>query len=315
MTEQPAFGTGAPCRWCAAIAWAGVLLASTLPGVVWAKASAAQGAGADPVWLPASIGVQVGGLVVLVLGASLWPAARTMRLPMVMLLAFVVGWRVLTPLVTERAAWGEWQASQPIGLSLATSRLQWVPPAALMTLVAAAAGLGRARLFLTKGDWAAPVVPEPLFPLKGWRWFPGMFVLVLLLGIVPLIVWEFVLGQPGWVSTLRPDFDKADRVLVHFPGIVAGSILNAAFEEYIFRMTLLACFIPAVGTRHALVLTSVLFALEHWPTSSAAGLVQGAYYGWLCAKSMTETRGCTWAIVQHTLGDIPIYALVAMARP
>src|SRR5688572_27035347 len=187
----------------AAFGWIGMLLASTFPAIIWGTV-APEEAG-DLLWLPASIGVQVGGLAILVLAALLWPTARPMRLPLVMLLAFLVGWRVLTPLVTQRAAWAEWQSSQPIGVSLATSRLQWVPPAALMTLVGVAAGLGRVRLFLTKGDWTAPVVPEPLFPLRRWRWFPGMFVLVLLLGIVPMALWEFVLGQPGWLTTLRPD--------------------------------------------------------------------------------------------------------------
>jgi hypothetical protein len=211
----------------AALAWVGMLLASTLPALIWAKISQ-EGAG-DPLWLPASIGLQVGALALLLLVALLWLPARPLRLPLIMLLTFLVGWRVLTPLVTQRAGWAEWQASQTIGVSLATSRLQWVPPAALMTLVAVAAGLGRVRLFLTKGDWSAPVVPEPLFPLRRWRWFPGMFVLVLLLGILPLVLGEFVLGMPGWVSALGPDFGKADRVLSHSLGILAASVLNAAF--------------------------------------------------------------------------------------
>jgi hypothetical protein len=299
-------------RPCVAIAWTAVLLASTLLAVIWGKVDPA-GAG-DTRWLPASIGVQVGGLFLLVLATLLWPTARPMRLPLVMLLAFLVGWRVLTPLVAQRAEWAGWQAGQPVGVSLATSRLQWLPPAALMTLVAVGAGVGRARLFLARGDWTAPVAPELLFPLKRWRWFPGMFVLVLLLGTVPLVVGEFVLGLPGWVTALGPDFGKADRLLTHFPGIVAGSVLNAAFEEYIFRATLLACFIPAAGVRHALGLTAVLFGLEHWPTAGF-GVVHTCYYGWLCGKSMTETRGWSWAVVQHTFGDIPIYALVAMSRP
>jgi membrane protease YdiL (CAAX protease family) len=237
-----------------------------------------------------------------------------MRLPLVMLLAFLVGWRVLTPLVTQSAAWAQWQTSQPVGMSLATSRLQWFPPAALMTLVAVGAGLSRAELYLVKGDWTAPVISEPLFPFRGWNWFPGMFVLFLLLGIVTFVLGEFVLGMRGWVTALGPDFTKANRVLVYFPGVVAASVLNAAFEEYLFRVMLLACFIPAVGTRHALGLTAVLFGLEHWPTAGI-GIILTCYCGWIYAKSMTETRGWSWATVQHIVGDLPIYALVAMARP
>src|SRR5262249_40890786 len=153
---------------------------------------------------PATIGVQVGGLALLLLVALLWPAARPMRLPLVMLLAFLVGWRVLTPLVTQSAAWARWQASQPAGMALAMARLQWLPPGALMRLVAGGAGLRRAELYLVVGDWTAPVVPEPLFPFRGWRWFPGMFVLFLLLGIATFVLGEFVLGMQGWVTALEP---------------------------------------------------------------------------------------------------------------
>ena len=141
-----------------------------------------------------------------------------------------------------------------------------------------------------------------------------MFVLFLMLTLLPLLFGEFVLGMRGWVTSLRPDFDKASRVLVHFPGVLAGSALNAIFEEYIFRIMLLACFIRTVGTGQALLLTAVLFGLEHWPTSGF-GIIHTCFWGWLLGKSMTETRGSSWAIVQHLIGDIPIYALVAMARP
>lgn len=295
-----------------ALACVGTLLASTLPAIVWGQ-FAPENAG-DPLWLPATISLQVGGLTLLLLVTLLWPPARPMRLPLTMLLAFLVGWRVLTPLVTQSAAWDHWQASQSVGMSLATSRLQWLPPAALMTLIAVGAGLSRADLYLVKGEWTAPVVAEPLLPLRGWRWFPGMFLLFLLIGIVMFVLGEFVLGMQGWVTGLGPDFNRADRVLLHFPGVVAGSVLNAVSEEYIFRVMLLACFIPAVGTRHALALTAVLFALEHWPTAGF-GIILTWYCGWIYAKSMTETRGWTWAAVQHIIGDIPIYALVAMARP
>jgi membrane protease YdiL (CAAX protease family) len=295
-----------------ALAWVGTLLASTLPAVIWERL--APDKAGDPVWVPATIWMQVGGLTLLLLVARLWPTARPMRLPLVMLLAFLVGWRVLTPLVTQSAAWAQWQASQPVGTSLATSRLQWLPPAALMTLVAVAAGLSRAELYLVKGDWTAPVVSGLLFPFRGWRWFPGMFVLFLLLGIVTFVLGEFVLGMRGWVTALGPDFSKAERMLVHFPGVVVASVLNAVCEEYLFRVMLLACFIPAAGTRHALGLTAVLFGLEHWPTAGI-GIVLACYWGWIYAKSMTETRGWSWAVVQHILGDVPIYALVVMARP
>lgn len=295
-----------------ALAWMGVLLASPLLAIVWGQL--AQESARDPRWLPATIWVQIGGVALLLLVALLRPTARPMRLPLLMLLAFLVGWRVLTPLVMESAAWTQWQAGQSIGMSLTTSRLQWLPPAVLMTLVAFAARLRREELYLVKGSWAAPVGPDPLFPFRGWRWFPGMFVLFLLLMVATFIVGEFMLGMRGWVSSLGPDFNKAERVLVHFPGIAAASLLNAVSEEYLFRVMLLGCFIPALGTRHALGLTAVLFGLEHWPTAGL-GIILTCYGGWIYAKSMTETRGWTWAAGQHFLADLPIYALVALARP
>jgi membrane protease YdiL (CAAX protease family) len=140
-----------------------------------------------------------------------------------------------------------------------------------------------------------------------------MFVLLVLFGLFPILVWESLLGMPGWTTVLKPDFDKWDRVLTYLPGILAGSALNATFEEYLFRVTLLACFIPAVGARQAVGLTAVLFGLEHWPTAGL-GVIHAAYYGWVCGKSIVETRGWSWAVVVHIFGDIPIYTLVALSR-
>ncbi|MBX3435697.1 MAG: CPBP family intramembrane metalloprotease [Pirellulales bacterium] len=294
-----------------ALAWSGMVLASPLPAIVWGEFSSEEAR--DPRWLPATIWAQISGLTVLLLIALLRPAARPMRLPLIMLLAFLAGWRVLTPLATKSDAWEQWQTNQSVGLSLATSRVQWLPPAALMTLVAVGGGLRRKDLYLTLGDWTAPVMPESLFPFRGWRWFPGMFLLIVFLTAATFLVGEFVLAAPGWITSLGPDFQKADRIRVHFPGIVAGSLLNAVSEECIFRVLLLGCFIPAVGVRQALALTAVLFGLEHWPTAGM-GIVLTSYCGWIYGKSMTETRGWSWAMVQHTLADLPIYALVVMAR-
>jgi membrane protease YdiL (CAAX protease family) len=289
-----------------------MVVASPLPAIVCGQFT--EDRALDTLWLPTTSGLQVGGLALLLLAALLWSPSRPMRLPLLMLLAFLVGWRVLTPLVTESAAWAQWQANQSIGMSLATSRLQWLPPATLMTVAAVGAGMSRVDLYLVKGNWAAQVSPEPLLPLRGWRWYPGMFVMFLFLTVATFTLVEFVLGMRGWVTALEPDFNKAERVLVYSPGIVAGSILNAVSEEYIFRAMLLGCFIPAVGIRHALGLTAVLFGLEHWPTAGI-GIILTCYSGWIYAKSVSETRGWTWALVQHVAADIPIYALVAMARP
>jgi protein-S-isoprenylcysteine O-methyltransferase Ste14/membrane protease YdiL (CAAX protease family) len=305
---QPVHGPSDSCTSddCVAnvvIAWAGTLLASTLPAIIGTRLMPEQ-AGSLLRSL-VLIGLPVCGLALLLLLALLRPTARPMRLPLLMLLAFLVGWRVLTPQITRSAAWLEWQETQPIGMSLATSRLQWVPPVLLMTLVAWGAGLGRRQMFLAIGHWHAPVIAEALFPLKGWTWFPRMFVLFLFLG--------FVFTVPVWVIAFEPDFTKADRVLVHLPGILSGSALNAMCEEYIFRAVLLGCFIPALGTRHALGLSGVLFGLEHWETAGITALL-GCYGGWIYAKSMAETRGWSWALVQHFFGDVPIYAIVAMAR-
>jgi hypothetical protein len=50
-----------------ALAWAGILLASTLPAIVWGQFAPEKAI--DPVWLPATIWVQVGGLVLLLVVA------------------------------------------------------------------------------------------------------------------------------------------------------------------------------------------------------------------------------------------------------
>ena len=142
------------------LAWAGTLLVSTLPAIIWEQFAPAPAG--DLRWMPATIWLQVGAQVLLCGVSLLWTTAKPMRLPMAMLLAFLVGWRVLTPLVAQTDASAQWQARQSIGMSLATSRVQWAFPALVMTLVALASRLSRRELFLTKGDWRASRPRAPI---------------------------------------------------------------------------------------------------------------------------------------------------------
>jgi membrane protease YdiL (CAAX protease family) len=264
--------------------------------------------GGAPTCPPALALGQAVGVSLLLLAALIRPAGRPMRRPLLALLAFLVGWRLLTPAVFEAAGWAEWVRGLPIGWSLVASRAQWLFPALLMTLVLVGGGRTRRDLFLAAGDWTAPVRPAALFPVRGLTWMHAAVIFTAL----QLVALPVVLAL-----TTGADFGKADRVVVHAPGILAGSALNAACEEYVFRAVPLACFIPAVGVRQAVGLTAVLFGLEHWygQPSGPVGVLITAYGGWWNAKSMVETRGCTWVWVLHTAGDVPIYAFVAMARP
>lgn len=190
-------------------------------------------------------------------------------------------------------------------MSLTVSRVQWLPPSLCMSACLIGSGCSREDLSLKPGAWRGPVRRDWAFPFRRVTW-PALFVgyAILTCTIAPLV----------WAWDRQPDFADLHQIMGDVPGILAGAVLNAALEELIFRMLLLAVLVPAVGPAHAIALTGILFGLEHCGTAGLLGIALSTYTGWLFAKSMLETAGCRWALLQHTLGDIPVYAIVALGR-
>ncbi len=137
-------------------------------------------------------------------------------------------------------------------------------------------------------------------------------------GIVVLVIW--VLLDEGWVTfTLAPGFDPRSfgSENIHWPvtvlrllglAVVVPIIEELFWRSFIMRWLEKQAFLnvepTSVGMR-ALVLSSMLFALEH--SQWLAGFIAGLVYGWLYIRT-----GKLWVpIVAHavTNGMLGVYIL------
>jgi membrane protease YdiL (CAAX protease family) len=237
-----------------------------------------------------------------------WPTAKPLRGFLLALLAFWVGKMLIEPLVFERAAWSNWMQQASWGIWLVADRLEKrLIPVALMALSLIGSGIGRRELFLVRGNPSAPAQPSRLHGIKEstpWNrvargWLPYyVAIAVIVLGI-----------------QIRPDLSQISRALIFLPAVVIAAAINAFAEEFMFRSMVLARLQPVLGPQQAIWMASGWFGLMHyfgWP-GGPIGVLLNVYLGWWAAKSMIETRGFVWAFSLHFLGDVIIYAFLAMS--
>jgi len=237
-----------------------------------------------------------------------WPTVKPLRGFLLALLAFWVGALLIQPFVFDRAAWSNWMQQASWGIWLVADRLEErLILVALMALTLIGSGIGRRELFLVRGNPSAPAQPSRLHLLKEstpWNrvargWLPYyVAIAVIVLGI-----------------QIRPDLSQISRALIFLPAVVIAAAINAFAEEFMFRSMVLARLGPVLGPRQAIWMAAGLFGLMHyfgWP-GGPIGVLLNVYLGWWAAKSMIETRGFVWAFSLHFLGDVIIYAFLAMS--
>ena len=287
-----------------AVLWLAALLTSSLPQLICHELVHVHGhrlLGVSSIVL-----YEFAGLLILTVCAFAIPCLRAARDSLLMMSAFHLGWSIISPGLINNPANERW-ARQEFGVAWAIllDRLILLPPAVLMTAVVA--GRYRRRdLFLAWGRFSAPVRWSVLFPLPVRSWSMmlaiGLFLAVALLGTL-------------LVQTIGFDWTDLERLPPHLPAVVTAAVFNAAGEEYVFRMLLLAVLIPAAGQRQAIAITAVSFGLGHWygQPSGPVGVALMTYAGWALAKSMVETEGAGWAFCLHAFADFMIFSLLVLA--
>ncbi len=302
-TNQSSTQEKAPRAELTALAW-GTILISTVPQIILHLLGRDVPAG--PLGFSWLNWAQVVVLTVLCAVTWVWPTVKPLRGFFLAVLAFKVG-ELFSWLVVESAAWSNWMQQASWGVGLVADhgiRLIWV---ALMALTLIGSGIGRRELFLVRGNPSAPAQPSRLHGLKEptpWNrvargWLPYYAIIaVIVLGI-----------------QLRPDVSQISRALIFLPAVVIAAAINAFVEEFVFRSAPLARLEPVLGPGQAIWMAAGWFGLRHyfgWP-GGPIGVLLTLYLGWWAAKSMIETRGFVWAFSLHFLGDVIIYAFLAMS--
>lgn len=224
------------------------------------------------------------------------------------LLGLVVGATVALPLL-PRLALPTFGLAAPLG-----ARVGYQIAALLLTL----AVLGAARLLapgstrlLALGDPGAPVTPAPAMglnpkPHETWRHVGRNFAVVLPTITAVVVAFQVISGNDV----------SAAAALRALPVAVVLSVMNAFTEELICRYGVLAALLDRHGPRVAVGVSAGLFGAVHFVgvPGGLPGVALAGFLGWLLAKSIVETRGMFWALVLHTLVDVPIItALLVVA--
>lgn len=291
-TTQPGVELSSPSRRkvLLATAWAFVLLCTLAPHIVLEEVF-----GISPVWWLSRVQIGVAlGFVALTFADRFRPL-RTFALA---LLAAQGAWNVsntwlgIVGITDLRGA----------SFTLATELLQGIFVVALLAVLVAS-GTSHERLFLQTGRPAATTKREWL---PGFRRERPWWKVALLWGGVPGATLIAVNASAGYYPVDR----NAETLAVAVPMIVVAAALNAFAEEFVYRAAPLASLVETFGERHALVLLGGFFGLSHYYGSPGGltGVAMTAFFGWLLAKSILETRGLGVAFAIHVAADIIIFA-------
>jgi len=161
---------------------------------------------------------------------------------------------------------------------------------------------GATRL-LQRGDLSAPITPAPRVGIKPkphetWRHIGLNFAVILPLITAVTVGFQVIAG-----NTL-----DLGAIAAALPWAIVLSLMNAFTEEMICRYGVLAALLDRFGPRVAVGASAALFGGIHWfgVPGGLPGVLLAGFLGWLLAKSIVETRGVAWALILHTLVDIPI---------
>ncbi|MFO7681219.1 MAG: CPBP family intramembrane glutamic endopeptidase [Chloroflexota bacterium] len=281
-------------------AWGFMLLGSILPEIILHEVLHRSDLVA---WLTSG---RLVTLAVLTAVSWLWQPLRPLWKYAAILLVFAGGQEVMNR-VRETAVWqntlNQW------GSSFARDYLAvqvWKLGSTAIVLVGLfALGFRRKDAFLVRGQLDAPITPVKWlgFPKpEPWTHFGAKWIVFLSIGMVVLL---------NIFGTVH--LDSLMAALGMMPVILILSALNAFNEEVTYRSAQLAPLEPAVGSRQALWITAVLFAIMHYYSAinGVAGVILTIFMGWMLSKAMLETRGFFWSWLIHFTQDVVIFWFIA----
>lgn len=258
-----------------------------------------------PFWMAVT---QVGVLVVLWVVTWVWASVKPLRGFLLALIAYCVAMFLILPIFIDSALWSNWVEQDSWGVSFVLDRLgTHLAPVVLMTLTLIGSGIGRRKLFLVRGNPRAVAEPTRLLLMKKpepWPHVVRNFLLVYVIISVSVLAMQ-----------IRPNASQFTQALTFLPAILIAAAINAFTEEYEFRSVHIARLLLVLGKQQSIMITAVLWGLMHYwgYPGGAIGVLMVWYLGYIFAKSMIETRGFVWPFAIHFLGDVIIYAFMAMA--
>jgi len=131
------------------------------------------------------------------------------------------------------------------------------------------------------------------------------------LAATALVIWRFASGVD--MTVYRALLPAHVPTWLVFVLIVPFAMLNAIYEEVIWRGALWEASRTAFGPTATLVLTSVSFGIAHYHgfPSGFIGMALATIYGFMMGTLRQRTGGLLWPWAAHVLADVVIFMLVA----
>jgi membrane protease YdiL (CAAX protease family) len=281
-----------------AAAWITTLLISRLPEIILREVF-----GLSVPWMP---------WAVVALAAALWAAARVVAVLQPLGRYFVVMTAVaalfaVIPLIFESDAWQSISPSSghPIVILLA-ERILLALLAFVMIGVVIAVGTRPSEAYLGVGDIRAATTSRKPGSTELLRWSTFGPIMLLFLAFVTAWAAAPLLSGPIDVVAALP-----------YLGLAAvAALLNAFWEEVAYRAAPLSQLGRAVTPATSVLMLAVWFGLGHYYGGIPSGLMGAVLTGavaLLFGRAMIETRGLAWPVALHFVGDLVIYAFLALA--
>lgn len=281
------------------MAWAGTLLLSALPNVLFQVFT-----GSVPEWM---LGAKLTLIAVLLFLGLLIAALRPLQRYYLTFLAIFLT-DLIWQWITTQPDWMSWFSAEggfvPQMLGIQLGRL-----GAALLLIAALAiiGFSRKEMFLASGNLGAPAQPMPEVGFdkpSNWRTLGLRLCLYAFLALLVVMA----------IANL-PDAGDLGRLVPLFPWIVLIAALNSFCEEITYRAAILAPIHRLVGPVQAGLLSAVYFGIAHYygVPSGLLGVAATGFFGRILARSMLETKGLFWPWVIHAVGDVVIFGFIALA--
>ena len=280
-------------------AWAVMLLASTLPVVIFKEFM-----GMDTGWM---LWARLALLAVLAAAATFVTPIRPLRSFFLILLGvYLFEWLVFDGL-GKTAVWTGWFGigNAPFATDMLGSQILRLAVALGMIALLLLLRYRRQRFFLTMGNLRAPIEPVRFlgFPNpEPWARFGGQWAVYISLGTLTFLL---VAGHPALSILLQ--------VLPLLPLILLFAAMNAFNEEMTYRASFLATLESVVGPRQALLISALFFGIGHYygVPYGVIGVILASLLGMMLGKAMLETRGFFLAWFIHFLQDVAIFIFIA----
>jgi membrane protease YdiL (CAAX protease family) len=278
------------------IAWIATMALSGLPQILLVETT-----GMDPqpmrwIWLAMAA-------LFLLLTHSGWEPAAPLRAYSIVMSGVVIVTFFLVGLIT-----GWLIPTVDTGVTAAAYYRIVLGVLAVISALALIGLFGNARSALVAlGDMRSPVFGKADREKKRLNWtLAGPSIIVLFAGGFAFQVWTAGGFPPG----------SLDRILGLAPYVVTAALLNALWEEVLFRAGPLAALHRVVGPGQAILMTSLWFGFGHYYGSvpeGFAGVIQAGLIALLLGKAMLDTRGIGWPLAIHFSIDLVVFATIAAA--